>query len=157
MIDKNSIPNPEDTIGFSSYRASLSIKQYLLKQFKENGFDTTVEQFGVMMRIFKNDGLSQNQIAEKAFKQGPNITRIIDDLEEKGLVSRQQDHCDRRKSLLFMTDEGINCVTSLLTIIISAYGDFKNGISEEEMATTVNVLNKIYHNINTKEESSACI
>lgn len=152
MIDKNSIPNPEDTIGFSSYRASLSIKQHLLRQFKENGFDITVEQFGVMMRIFKNNGLSQNQIAEKAFKQGPNITRIIDDLEEKELVSRQLDSCDRRKYLLFMTDKGIVCVTSLLKIVRGAYEDFREGISAEEMAVAVNVLNKIYHNINTKEE-----
>lgn len=152
MIDKNSILEPEESIGFVSYRTSLSIKQYILKQFKEHGFDTTAEQFGVMVRIFKNDGLSQNQIAEKSFKQGPNITRIIDDLEEKGLVVRKQDASDRRKYLLFLSEEGINCVGSLLGIAREAYFSFSKDISEEDMLTTLNVLNKIYHNINPKEE-----
>lgn len=156
MIDKNSILIPENTIGFTSYRASLSIKQYLLKQFKENGFDITVEQFGVMIRIFKNDGLSQNQIAEKSFKQGPNITRIIDDLAEKGLVYRKQDHCDRRKYLLFLSESGTDCINNLLKIVIESYENFRIGISQEEMATAVNVLNKIYHNISSKEDE-VCI
>ena len=152
MIDKNFLPEPEEAIGFVCYRTSLSIKQHLLKQFKDNGFDITVEQWGVMYRIFKHDALTQNQIAEKTFKQGPNITRIIDDLEEKKLVSRQQDPSDRRKYLLFLTEEGTNCVINLREILKKAKEGFSEGISEEEMTTTVNVLNKIYHNINPQEE-----
>ena len=152
MIDKNSLLDPEEAIGFVSYRTSLSIKQYILKQFKEHGFDTTAEQFGVMIRIFKHDGLSQNQLAEKVFKQGPNITRIIDDLEEKGLVVRKLDASDRRKYLLFLSEEGINCIGSLLEIARETYLSFSKDISEEDMLTTLNVLNRIYHNINPEEE-----
>ncbi|MEI8377452.1 MAG: MarR family transcriptional regulator [bacterium] len=152
MLDKNLLPDPEETIGFVCYRTSLSIKQHLLKQFKENGFDITVEQWGVMYRIFKYDALTQNQIAEKTFKQGPNITRIIDDLEQKNLVSRQPDISDRRKYLLFLTEEGNNTVLNLLQVLVKAKESFSEGISQEEMATTINVLNKIYHNISSKED-----
>lgn len=151
MVKKDLLPEPEETIGFVTYRTSLSIKQYLLKNFKENGFDITVEQWGVMYRIFKNGGLTQNQIAEKSFKQGPNITRIIDDLEEKGFVLRNQDANDRRKYLLFLTDKGSDYVLNLRKIIGKAKEDFSEGISQEEMFQAINVLNKIYHNINSKE------
>lgn len=152
MLQKNLLPEPEETIGFVAYRTSLSMKQYLLKNFKENGFDITVEQWGVMYRIFKNDGLSQNQIAEKVFKQGPNITRIIDDLEKKGLVLRSQDANDRRKYLLFLTETGTDCVMNLMKVIEKAKAGFSEGISQEDMMKTVNILNQIYHNISSKED-----
>lgn len=151
MVQKDLLPNPEETIGFVAYRTSLSMKQYLLKNFKENGFDITVEQWGVMYRIFKNDGLSQNQIAEKSFKQGPNITRIIDDLEEKGLVLRSPDANDRRKYLLFLTDKGSADVMRLMSLLEKVKAGFSEGISQEDMFKTIEVLNKIYHNINSKE------
>lgn len=152
MIDKELLPEPEDTIGFTSYRASLSIKQYLNKQFKDNGFDITIEQYGVMYRIFKQDGISQNQIAEKVFKQGPNVTRIIDDLEEKGWVMRKQDPSDRRRYSLALTEAGNKFFGDVISVLVQSIFTLKEGISEEEMSTTIKVLNKIYNNLSSKED-----
>lgn len=152
MLDKSLLPEPEETIGFVSYRTSLSLRQNLLKQFKDNGFDITVEQWAVIYRIFKHGGMSQNQIADKVFKQGPNITRIIDDLEIKTLVYRQQDPDDRRKYLLFLTDKGADLALNVLKVVKETIAQVLDGVKADDLVVTINVLNKIYHNINPKEE-----
>jgi DNA-binding MarR family transcriptional regulator len=52
------------------------------------------------------EGLRMNELAEKALYSKSGFTRVVDRLEEAGLVRRVQPVDDRRSILVVLTDEG---------------------------------------------------
>ena len=96
----------KEPLGFVIYRTALALKSALQRFFKEHGFEITVEQWAIIRHLWEEDGLSQREIAEKTSKDKPNITRMVDALEQKRLVFRQPDPRDRRKYCIYLTKEG---------------------------------------------------
>ena len=85
----------------SAYRAAG------IKVLKVNKIDDiTREQFGILILLSITGGVSQTQIANMLGKDRPNITRMIDILEKKGLIRREKDENNRRILKVYLTDEG---------------------------------------------------
>lgn len=87
-------------LGVASRRMSLVFSQRL----KE--FGLSPEQWSVLHVIAGHEGLIQKEIAERAAKDKPTVTRILDALEEKGLIARKTGEQDRRSFRLYATDKG---------------------------------------------------
>jgi DNA-binding MarR family transcriptional regulator len=54
------------------------------------------------------DGLRMNELAERILYSKSGFTRVVDRMEEAGLVRRVRPENDRRSILVFLTDEGLN-------------------------------------------------
>ena len=54
------------------------------------------------------DGLRMNELAEQILYSKSGFTRVVDRLEEAGLVQRVRPESDRRSILVVLTDEGRN-------------------------------------------------
>ena len=52
------------------------------------------------------DGLRMNELAERILYSKSGFTRVVDRLEEAGLVQRVRPESDRRSILVVLTDEG---------------------------------------------------
>jgi DNA-binding MarR family transcriptional regulator len=74
---------------------------HLLKEY-----GVSPEQWSVLHLIAGQEGLIQKEVAERSFKDKPTVTRILDVLEEKGLISRKPGEQDRRSFRLYPTDKG---------------------------------------------------
>jgi DNA-binding MarR family transcriptional regulator len=68
-------------------------------------FQMTEEQFQVLRRIRKGN-TSVSALAETGQTSRSAVSRTVDALVQKNLISRQQDPSDRRKIPLALTDEG---------------------------------------------------
>ena len=70
--------------------------------------DLTMVQYNVL-RILRGagaDGLWAGELAERLITRSPDVTRIVDRLETRGLVRRSADPADRRAVRVHITDEG---------------------------------------------------
>jgi len=137
----------ENSLGFQIYKTALALKGNLQRMLRDEGVEVTPEQWGVLMRLWETEGLTQNEIAERTFKDKANITRMIDALEKKGLVSRESDADDRRRYRIFLTDEARGLKSKMLEAGMKALRRATRGISDSEMETTKSVVKKIYGNI----------
>jgi DNA-binding MarR family transcriptional regulator len=54
------------------------------------------------------DGLRMNELAERILYSKSGLTRVVDRMEEAGLVRRVRPENDRRSILVVLTDEGRN-------------------------------------------------
>src|SRR5213083_65884 len=54
------------------------------------------------------DGLRMNELAERILYSKSGFTRVVDRMEEAGLVQRVRPENDRRSILVVLTDEGRN-------------------------------------------------
>lgn len=134
----------EKSIGFIIYRTALAIKAALQRTLKERGFDITPEQCGILHVLREEEGLSQREIGNILFKDKPNISRMLDALERKGLIFRQA--TDRRQYAIFLTEEGKTLIEKILPIGLQLREQAINGLLAREIEALENILNKIYGN-----------
>jgi len=66
----------------------------------------TVAQFDALANLYVEDGITQNQLAERLVVTKGNVTGLMNRLGEQGLVRRQADPLDRRANRIHLTAEG---------------------------------------------------
>ncbi|HSM17567.1 MAG TPA: MarR family transcriptional regulator [Gemmatimonadales bacterium] len=75
----------------------------------------TQQQYNVL-RILRGagaEGLPTLEVAERMIEQAPGITRLLDRLEAKGLVSRERSSDDRRTVRCRISSQGLRVVSRL--------------------------------------------
>jgi DNA-binding MarR family transcriptional regulator len=70
-------------------------------------FHLTAPQWGVLARLYEEDGLPVGEIANRIQTEVPTITRIVDLLEGKGYVVKKPSMEDRRSVQVFLTEKGM--------------------------------------------------
>ncbi len=85
-------------------RATDTVTQRINRHLKENGL--TASQFGVLEALYHLGPLCQTELAGKILKSTGNLTLVIDNLEQAGLVERQRDTVDRRFVSVLLTPAG---------------------------------------------------
>ncbi|MFC1961339.1 MarR family winged helix-turn-helix transcriptional regulator, partial [Chloroflexota bacterium] len=66
----------------------------------------TIPQYRVLLLLNQQDGLRLTTLSEHLIRAKSTITRIIDQLERQGLVTRSSDLEDRRAQRVLLTDAG---------------------------------------------------
>jgi DNA-binding MarR family transcriptional regulator len=137
----------KDSLGFIIYRTALALKSALQRSFKGRGYQITTEQWGIIRHLWEEEGLSQREIGEKAGKDRPNITRMLDSLEKKRIIFRQPDPRDRRKYCIYLTKEGRQLHERLFPLVQNQRERVTQNLSPEEVDFLKNTLTKICQNI----------
>jgi DNA-binding MarR family transcriptional regulator len=72
------------------------------------GFDLTAQQYNLLrlLRSAQPEAVPTLTLAERLVSRAPDITRMIDKLEERGLVTRTRSVKDRRAVLVAITEAG---------------------------------------------------
>jgi MarR family transcriptional regulator, transcriptional regulator for hemolysin len=136
----------DESIGLFTSNTVKNIIRFLSANIKN--FDITPEQWTVLKRLSENDGINQKELAIKAEKDQPTVTRILDILERKELIIKKKNKEDRRSFILFITDKGIAVKEELSPVIEKLWEEkILTGISEEDLKVYRSVLVKMNDNI----------
>lgn len=71
------------------------------------------------------------------------VTNIINSLRQKGLVNLEQDENDRRKSLVTLTEKGINFVINGANTLELYMDTLFNAIGEEKMTILIDIVKTV--------------
>jgi DNA-binding MarR family transcriptional regulator len=123
------------------------IRQALQKKLDAAGLDLTVDQWVILDHVFRNEGISQNVLAELTTKDAPTVTRILDLLIRKDLAERRPDGADRRKFSIYLTDAGREKFHAALPVVVEVRRKGWGSLSDEEYQTFTRILDEIYRNI----------
>jgi DNA-binding MarR family transcriptional regulator len=111
---------------------------------KLKAYDLTHEQFNVL-RIIKGqfpEPICVKEITDRMIEANSNTTRILDKLQEKGLVNRTLSERDRRELWIVLTEKG----NELLTNISQNFeidNPFSGRLSMAEASLLNTLLNKL--------------
>jgi len=77
-------------------------------------YGLTTSAFNVL-RVLREqpEGQPRGRIAQRLFHRAPDVTRLIDRLERRGLVKRVRTRVDRRLSLTQITAKGIELLARI--------------------------------------------
>ncbi|KFC81356.1 transcriptional regulator [Buttiauxella agrestis ATCC 33320] len=90
---------------------------------------------------------SQIQLAKAIGIEQPSLVRTLDQLEEKGLISRQTCANDRRAKRIKLTERADPIITEMETVIKKTRDEILLGISPEEQTLLLNLINRLEKNI----------
>ena len=128
---------------------SCKLKQYTAFELKVQNIDLTPEQFLLIDILWNQGTLSQQTVADLMHKDKNSITKLVDALEKKGLVMRQQDRADRRSNLVKVTEEGEKLKNKAKEVGIYTLDQVLDGITEEELNTFLKVIYKMSDNMDS--------
>lgn len=97
------------------------------------------------LRIIKGrfpDPICPGEIKEVMLDKGPDVTRLVDKLVKKGMVSRCQNKENRRNIEIRLSDKGAK-VLDEMTGQIRAMDDTIFGLTDEEAITLSELLDKM--------------
>jgi DNA-binding MarR family transcriptional regulator len=106
------LPCPEETIFVELARTVDLLSRGPAQLLKQH--DLSPNQYNVL-RILRGtpDGLLCGEIAVRMISRDPDITRLLDRLEKRGLIGRCREDPDRRKVLVRIAPEGLSLLKSL--------------------------------------------
>jgi DNA-binding MarR family transcriptional regulator len=118
-----------------------------------SSFDTELEPFGVtgaQFEVLKNLAGSGAETAAslcRALHQDTgSMTRMLDRLEEKGLVTRERDTSDRRLVFLRLTEAGESLIPKIRPALRRALRRHLAGFTPEEIASLKRYLGRLIEN-----------
>lgn len=132
---------------FITGKASTAIARRLQKKFNEAGIPITIEQWSVLYHLWKNDGMSQQELCNATFRDKPSITRLVDNLEKLDLVKRVSDDKDRRINKIFLTRTAHNLEEKTMTLAEETLNEALDGVSQKEIEMCKEVLQRVYDNL----------
>ncbi len=133
--------------GFILERTAKRMKQFFHAQLTLAAADITIDQWIVLQTLESGSAQSQYEIARQTFKDAPTVTRILDLLEQKKLITREDDPNDRRRYNVRLTIHGRQKIKDILPVIKQARLQAWHGLEDEEMSTLVRLLDKVYDNL----------
>lgn len=134
-------------IGMKLVRIGKMTRAISTQLFANQGFEVTPEQLMVLHALIDHNGMYQRQIGAITLKDRPNITRIVKILEKMELVTRKTDVNGRKVQKIFITEKGREVHKKVIPTALSLWQRTVEGVPEDELLITLNVLNKFRENL----------
>ena len=138
---------PKELYSFITGKASTAVARRLQKNFKGAGVDITIEQWSVLYQLWKQDGLSQQELCNATFRDKPSITRLVDNLERCKLVRRVPSKEDRRINLIYISDLGKKLQDQTMGLANQTLNEALDGVYPDEVEVCKIVLQRVYDNL----------
>jgi DNA-binding MarR family transcriptional regulator len=112
---------------------------------KPSGLSQTTYNVLRILRGAGAAGLPCREIGARLVTREPDVTRLLDRLERRGLVTRARDHDDRRVVTIRATPEGIALVDGLDLDArgYAALAPFFAGLSPDDITTLIALLERL--------------
>ena len=100
-------------------------------------------QFAVLQKLVHLPGIDQRTLSVEVGFDKATIGGVIDRLEVRGLLQRQQTAKDRRVRLLSLTADGETLLTSAGPAVLQAQQRMLDPLSDEERETFAQLMRKV--------------
>jgi len=127
--------------------AAASVARRMQKNFRNAGLDITIEQWSILYHLWKEDGLSQQELCNRTYRDKPSITRLIDNLEKLNLVKRTASVSDRRVNLVSLTEAAQQIQQTTIDLANQTMNEALVGITKDEIEIVKKVLQQVFDNL----------
>jgi DNA-binding MarR family transcriptional regulator len=103
--------------------------------------DVSPTQYNVL-RILRGspEGLPCREVASRMITRDPDVTRLLDRLEKRGLISRRRETKDRRVVLARITPEGLRLLGGLDEPVLEMHRQQLGHLGRERLRRLIGVL-----------------
>ncbi len=114
---------------------------------KPHGLTATQYNLLRILRGAGKPGATCSEIGERMVTKDPDITRLVDRMEKRGLVKRSRDGRDRRVVTTSITAEGLRKLDDLEAPVNKLPVQRFQGLSRQEILELIHSLETIRHRV----------
>ena len=146
MADEIKMTKPfsllEEEASLSIVRTADVVFQRMAEMLRP--FDVSSSQYNVL-RILRGarEPLACGQIAERMVSRDPDITRLLDRMETRGLISRARDEQDRRVVKAQITSKGLGLLEELQPLVLAYHRKQFSGFGEKKLRQLVEWMEQV--------------
>ena len=134
-----------DSLGFLISDVSRLMRRRFDERAREVG--ATRAQWRTLTTLSRNEGLNQGALADLLEVEPITLCRMIDRLEESGLVERRRDPADRRAWQLFLTDKSKPILDDLRRMADDLFVHVLSGLDDSERQALGKSLERMRSNL----------
>jgi MarR family transcriptional regulator for hemolysin len=137
--------DPQPTIGFLIHE----VARLMRKRFEQNARNCglTRSQWQAIAYLSKHEGIHQAALADLLEIEPITLVRILDKLEDRGLIERRRHGTDRRIWLLFLKDAARPLLADMQPIAETTRAEALAGVSQENRDRLFDTLNLMKTNL----------
>lgn len=134
-----------DQFPFAVARVTRRWRKLLDERLKDLG--VTQARWTTMVYLQRGgEGLTQRELASLMAIENPTLVRLLDSLEEQGLIQRRLCQNDRRARRLHLTESGESFMDDLNARAKKLRDEMLEGVSGDDIDVALGVFNKIMVN-----------
>src|SRR5882724_8701007 len=140
-------------VGFLLREASRRYVQRF--EVRASELSLNLPQCKALVRLEKNEGVSQARLAELAEVDAMTMVRILDRMEADGLLERRPDPEDRRARCLYLTAKAKPLLAQIWRLSDTTREEVFAGIGKNERDVFMSVLERLHDNLSGVEDKSS--
>ncbi|MCL1094821.1 MarR family winged helix-turn-helix transcriptional regulator [Shewanella kaireitica] len=106
-------------------------------------YDLDIKLWPVLFSLWQEEGVTQTELSKRCDVANYTMTRLLDQLQQQQLITRQQDLDNRRAFNIFLTNNGKALEQDLIREAERVNELFLENLTVEEQAKFLTLINKI--------------
>lgn len=135
--------NVKESLGFLTITTNRLMSAYFRKRLVESGIDLTAEQWGVLALLWERGSIAQDELAHTVCVDKSSLSRVLDVMERRGLVTRKRDPGDARRKILFPTPASEAFKAPCYAAAESSMRLILGGVCDTDHEVCLKVLNQV--------------
>ena len=130
-------------------RAREAVMKKFIPSLRENGLSS--QQWRVIRALNEEEGLDITELANRCFLLMPSLSRIIQNLEKRELVNRNQSSLDNRKSVISITEPGKKLFQKIAPKSVELYDLITEKFGYGKLELLYELLDELIEKIDEKD------
>lgn len=138
---KAGLPDFSHSLPMLLLRGREAVMRYFRPSLHEHGL--TEQQWRVLRALNTVREMEVLRLADVTYLLAPSMSRILKDLQRRGLVTRRSDQSDMRRSLVAISDKGVDLIKVLSPYSEKAYALIAQRFGRANYDTLGELLRKL--------------
>jgi DNA-binding MarR family transcriptional regulator len=135
------------TLGFLLREASRLMRRRFVHHARKAGLPLNRSEASVLVQVWHEPGINLAGVATLMDLETITVVRLVDGLEQAGLLERRLHPSDRRVRTLWLTEKGKEAVAQVLAINAQVRAEALAGCSEADRERLLDTLQLIRSNL----------
>lgn len=128
--------NIQETVDFQLRSTLFAMRRMYNLIAAKNGI---TQGIGYTLVNIEKDGIPSTKIAPMMGMTASSLSRLLKKMEDDGLIYKQADNTDKRVTLIFLTQEGIELRKKVEEVVLDFNHRLMNKINKKDLAGFVKV------------------
>lgn len=135
------MPTLADSVGFLIRIIQLQSFQLFYRRLEGAGM--SIGAMTTLGAIHANPGIRHGVLADALMIKRPNFTKVINGLEQAGLITREALDSDRRTTALHITRKGVRKLEAMRAGVLRYHEEMTSILSAEERDVLLRLLHRL--------------
>ena len=128
-------------------RMRIAFRQCLQRTLRRHGVNVTFETLQVLSCLWREQGATQQMLAERTARSKASLSSLMNTLEKRGYIERCVGPSDRRNKQVFLSREGERFWLQILPIINELYLRFEQSSGRDRLRDISSDLKRIQNEL----------